>query len=77
MVPVFNLITAQWILVQQQDGLVEEVSLLDLFARAHELRGVVGEVPTQTFAITRLLLAILHRALDGPSSIDDWARLWR
>lgn len=73
----FNLIDVPWILVQRRDGPVEEVSLLDLFARAHELRGVVGEVPTQTFAITRLLLAILRRALDGPRTIEDWARWWR
>lgn len=59
------------------DGQVEEVSLRDLFARAHELRSVLGEIPTQTFALVRLALAILHRAVDGPPGAGEWAALWR
>jgi CRISPR type I-E-associated protein CasA/Cse1 len=35
-----------------------------------------GEVPTQAFAITRLLLAFLHRAVEGPVDQDDWEQLW-
>ena len=38
---------------------------------------IVGEVPTQTFALMRLLLAVLHRAVDGPGDSRDWAALWR
>jgi CRISPR system Cascade subunit CasA len=30
-----------------------------------------GEVPTQAFAITHLLLAFLHRAVEGPVDRDD------
>jgi CRISPR system Cascade subunit CasA len=63
-------------LVHRLDGRVEEVSLLGLFAQAHELRSVLGELPTQTFAILRLLLAILHRAVDGPRDSAAWAALW-
>lgn len=73
----FDLVDRPWILVHNQDGRVEEVSLLDLFQRAHELRAVLGEIPTQTFAIMRLLLAILHRAVEGPPDAADWGHLWR
>ena len=38
--------------------------------------GVLGEIPTMTFAITRLLLAILHRAVAGPVDIGHWSELW-
>lgn len=74
--PSFDLVERPWILVHGLDGQVEEVSLRDVFARAHELRSIVGEVPTQTFAIMRLLLAILHRAVDGPADDVTWGKLW-
>jgi CRISPR system Cascade subunit CasA len=73
----FDLIACPWILVRRLDGHVEEVGLQELFASAHETQTVVGEVPTQTFALMRLLLAILHRAVDGPGDSRDWAALWR
>lgn len=73
----FDLVDRPWILVNNQDGQVEEVSLLELLERAHELRSVLGEIPTQTFAIVRLLLAILHRAVDGPPDAAGWGHLWR
>ncbi|MGW0601739.1 type I-E CRISPR-associated protein Cse1/CasA [Streptomyces sp. NPDC002776] len=53
-----------------------ELSLRQVFARAGELRAVVGELPTQEFALVRLLLAITHDAFDGPLEIEDWAALW-
>ncbi len=73
----FDLISERWILARHLDGRVEQLSILDTFASAHELAGVVGEIPTQTFAITRLLLAILHRAVGGPADDDQWAELWQ
>jgi CRISPR system Cascade subunit CasA len=73
----FDLLAWPWILVRRLDGRIEEVGLQELFASAHETQTVVGEVPTQTFALVRLLLAILHRAVDGPPDSRDWAALWR
>ncbi|GAB3430779.1 hypothetical protein GCM10027436_04190 [Actinophytocola sediminis] len=52
------------------------MSLVEVFRSAHRLLGLVGDVPTQVFAHTRLLLAILHRATDGPRDITDWQTLW-
>jgi CRISPR system Cascade subunit CasA len=54
-----------------------EVSLLSLFTEAGEIRMIACELPTQTFAILRLALAVLHRAADGPPGEADWQRLWR
>jgi CRISPR system Cascade subunit CasA len=73
----YDLVDRPWILVQDVEGHVDELSLLDTFAGAHRLRSVVGEVPTQTFAIIRLLLAVLHRAVDGPGTTNAWGELWR
>lgn len=72
----FNLIDEPWIIVLDSNSRAQEVSILDLFERAPQFAAIGGEVPTQTFAITRLLLAFLHRALEGPADQDDWLELW-
>lgn len=72
----FNLLDQPWIVALGRDGRQCEVSMLDLFTDAARYASLGGEVSTQGFAITRLLLAFLHRALDGPTSYDDWAELW-
>jgi len=58
--PYFNLLDESWILVRNLQGDIEELSLLEVFRRAHELEGLAGESPTQDIAILRLLLAILY-----------------
>lgn len=73
----FSLIDAPWILVRIQDGDIHEVSVRDVFRDAEKIVGIVGEIPTQTFAITRLLLAILHAALRPVEEPDAvWRLLW-
>lgn len=72
----FNLLDQPWIVVLGRDGRQREVSILDLFADAAQFSSLGGEVATQGFAITRLLLAFLHRALEGPVTYDDWGELW-
>ena len=86
----FNLLYEPWIRVLKQDCAPEDVSLLTLFEKAQDYRELGGELPTQDFAILRLLLAILHAVFerknaeghDAPiRSIDDaldrWESLWR
>ncbi|MEC3995563.1 type I-E CRISPR-associated protein Cse1/CasA [Actinacidiphila sp. DG2A-62] len=75
-VPSFDLVSRPWIPVQRLDGTTVELSLRDVFAQAHGLRRLVGDVPTQEFALLRLLLAVLHDAVDGPADIEDWGELW-
>ena len=73
----FNLIDQPWILVQRHDGSTAEMSLTDVFKEAAELRRLVGELPTQEFAIARLLLAILHRATPERIDTEAWTGFWR
>ena len=73
----FPLDDRPWIVVLDRTGQSRLVSLRQLFAEAGDLRSVVGDLPTQTFAIVRLLLAVLHRAVDGPANGRAWLALWR
>ncbi|MYU53460.1 type I-E CRISPR-associated protein Cse1/CasA [Streptomyces sp. SID7805] len=74
--PSFDLISRPWLPAQRLDGTTVELSLLEVFARADELRRLVGDLPTQEFALFRLLLAILHDAVEGPVELADWEELW-
>jgi CRISPR system Cascade subunit CasA len=75
-VPSFDLVSRSWLPVQRLDGTTTELSLRDVFAGANSVRRLVGDVPTQEFALLRLLLAILHDAVDGPEDLEAWAELW-
>jgi CRISPR system Cascade subunit CasA len=72
----FNLLDEPWIVALAPDSGEVELSILDVFEHAPEVITIGGEVPTQGFAIARLLLAFLHRALDGPEDQEEWAELW-
>lgn len=71
----YDLVTEPWIAVTDEHGHADEVSLQDLFRRARSLTDLNGDLPTQDFAILRLALAILQRALHeaGPRTDDDVA----
>lgn len=57
----FNLLEEPWILVMTDDmGSSEEVSLIQVFENAHIYKQLAGEMPMQNFAMLRLLLAVLH-----------------
>ncbi|MER7472747.1 type I-E CRISPR-associated protein Cse1/CasA [Micromonospora sp. NPDC000018] len=73
----FSLLNETWIPVLDDTGQRREVSLLGLFEQAGSVRMIACELPTQTFAILRLALAILHRATDGPPGEAAWQALWR
>ncbi|NRQ32966.1 type I-E CRISPR-associated protein Cse1/CasA [Nonomuraea sp. NN258] len=72
----FDLTRQPWLPVQRRDGSEDELSLREVFAQADNVRRLVGDVPTQEFALLRLLLAILHDAVDGPAELADWQELW-
>jgi CRISPR system Cascade subunit CasA len=73
----FDLRLQPWLLARGPDGTTVERSLLDTLRTAHELHGLAGEVPTQVFALTRLLLAVIHRALGGTFDLGLWAKMWQ
>lgn len=66
-----NLITDPWIPAITQDGRQRELSLLDLFASAHELRDVAA-MPHEKVSLLRLLICITQAALDGPANHEVW-----
>ena len=70
----FNLLHEPWVAVLRTDGSTGEVSLLDAFREGDRISRVTGELPTQAFAIHRLLLAILHRAAPVRTPAE-WAEL--
>ncbi|MGW8954762.1 type I-E CRISPR-associated protein Cse1/CasA [Streptomyces sp. NPDC055709] len=72
----FDLTRRPWITVLYLDGRQAELSLRGVFEQVHELRRLVGDLPTQEFALLRLLLAVAHDALDGPRDSEQWADLW-
>lgn len=75
--PGFSLLDEPWILARFHDGQTREISLRDVFAKAHDIVDLGGEVPTQAFAIMRLLLAVLHSALRPVGNPDQvWKVIW-
>ncbi|MFI2105687.1 type I-E CRISPR-associated protein Cse1/CasA [Isoptericola sp. NPDC019693] len=72
--PRFSLVDEPWIPVLDA-GTVVELSLRDVFRRAHELEQLACELPTQSFALLRVLLAVLHRATNGPLTADEWVEI--
>lgn len=74
--PTFNLVEEPWIPVATKNGNTE-LSLRDLFARAHEVKGFNEPSPLTYVSVARFLLAITHRALNGPESPDEWVELWQ
>lgn len=59
----FDLRHEAWIPVLLQDGTTAEFSLRDCFSNAKQIRRISAELPSQSFAILRLLLAIVHDAI--------------
>lgn len=72
----FSLLDEAWVPVLDMEGGYREVSLRELFSEAHRLRMVASELPTESFAILRVALAILHSATYGPEDEAAWRELW-
>lgn len=74
--PGFDLVDRPWVRARSLDGSVTEHSLVDVLANARDLAGLAGEVPTQSAAVLRLLLAVLRRTYSEVRSPREWGRLW-
>lgn len=68
----FDLIEEPWIPCVTQDGRQVALGLRALFAQAHELRGIEHPSPLTEAALLRVLLAIVHRAVNGPRTAREW-----
>lgn len=70
----YDLTVQPWVRVLRTDGTAEQLSLTGVIELADSVRAIAGEIATQDTAILRLILAILHRALepyapDNPSEV--------
>lgn len=85
----FNLLDEKWIRVIDRNCNVAEVSLVEVFRDAHLYQDLCGELPTQDFAVMRVLLAVLHtvfarydvrghvaRLKEPGDALDRWEELW-
>jgi CRISPR system Cascade subunit CasA len=72
----FNLLDDPWIDVLECDLTRSTVSVLELFRRAHEIATISTDLGSQRFALTRVLLAFLHRGFGGPATVEKWQELW-
>ncbi len=75
MTPSFDLTREPWIPAERLDGSVEEFSTRDLLRDAHEMRGLADGSPLVVAALTRHLLAVLHRAYAGPRTMKQWVAI--
>ncbi len=74
--PSYNLLKEQWIPVVLPGGQLAQFSLSEIFSHAHHILELGGEVPIVTASLYRLLLAVLHSALRGPTDESAWSTLW-
>ena len=77
----FNLVDRPWVRIRDEEGETREVSLLELFEQAPHIKCLANDLPTQDFAILRVLLAILQRSIAPTLDEDDdpaevWGDLW-
>lgn len=75
---VFDLVTQPWLPVIAAAGSSRRVVLGELLATGagQDLRAFAGEPPVAV-TLLRLGVAILHDALGGPRTDDEWSRWWR
>lgn len=71
----FNLIDEPWIPVRFPDGTRAELNLRDTLLRAKDIAVIEDASPLVVAALHRFLLAVLYRALEGPTDIDQ-AKGW-
>lgn len=72
----FNLLEEKWLPCAMTDNALRDLSLREVLLDASSVREIVGDSPPVTIALHRLLLAILHRALNAPQSAGEWNEIW-
>jgi len=73
----FNLIDEKWIPVRFPDGTRDELGISDTLLRSKEITAIEDSSPLVVAALHRFLLAVLYRALEGPTDIDEAKSLFR
>ena len=73
----FNLIDEKWIPVRFLDDGRDELGIRDTLLRSKEVAAIEDPSPLVLAALHRFLLAVLYRALEGPTDIDQAKALFR
>jgi len=73
----FNLIDEKWIPVRFPDGTRDELGIRDTLLRSKAIAAIEDASPLVVAALHRFLLAVLYRALEGPTDIDKAKDLFR
>jgi CRISPR system Cascade subunit CasA len=73
----FNLIDEKWIPVRFSDGAHDELGIRDTLLRAKEIAAIEDASPLVMAALHRFLLAVLYRALEGPTDIGQAKKLFK
>lgn len=73
----FNLIDEKWIPVRFPDGTRDELGIQGTLLRAKEIATIEDPSPLAVAALHRFLLAVLYRALEGPTDIDQAKKLFK
>jgi CRISPR system Cascade subunit CasA len=72
----FNLLDEPWLPCYDLEGRFRLLGIRQALLDAHKLRELRDADPLATCALQRLLLAVLHRALNGPKSMKAWIGVW-
>ncbi|MEW5826365.1 MAG: type I-E CRISPR-associated protein Cse1/CasA [Candidatus Bipolaricaulota bacterium] len=73
----FNLVDQPWIPVRRLNGKRDTLSLFDTLLECDGIWAIEDESPLVAAALHRFLLAVLHRALEGPATVDEAAEWFR
>jgi CRISPR system Cascade subunit CasA len=73
----FNLIDEEWIPVRFLDGNRGELGIQDILLGAKDIAAIEDPSPLVVAALHRFLLAVLYRALEGPTDIDHAKKLFK
>ncbi len=73
----YNLIDEKWIPVRFPDGSRDELGIRETLLRSREIAEIEDPSPLVAAALHRFLLAVLYRALEGPTDIEEAKRLFR
>ncbi|ABK18503.1 type I-E CRISPR-associated protein Cse1/CasA [Syntrophobacter fumaroxidans] len=73
----FNLIDRPWISCVELSGRRRTLGLHEVLSRAHELRGIELQSPLAETALFRVLLAAVHRIVEGPKGTGEWRALYQ
>ncbi len=73
----FNLIDEKWIPVRFANGTRDELGISDTLLRSKEIAAIEDPSPLVVAALHRFLLAVLYRALEGPTDIEQAKTLFK